>query len=105
MWQCAARPITMMDQRKISEMINCVLILHNMCVSDRVMDGDVYARYVPTNTFESPKGRDSEGDDNGVVTTRQTYARDNHNNNILQTGITNAPNHIQQMMARRDRWV
>ena len=46
MWQCAARPITLMDQQKISEMINCVLILYNMCVSDRVMDGDVYARYV-----------------------------------------------------------
>ena len=73
-----------------------------MCVSDRVMDGDVYARYMPTNTFESPEGCDSEGDDNDVVTTRQTYACDNHNDDIPPTGIANAPNHIQQMMARRD---
>ena len=76
-----------------------------MCVSDRVMDGDVYARYVSTNTFESPEGRDSAGDDNGVVTTRRTYARENHNDDIPPTGIANAPNHIQQMMARRDGWV
>ena len=40
-----------------------------------------------------------------MVTTRHTYARENHNDNIPPTGIANAPNHIQQMMARRDRCV
>ena len=80
-------------------MINCVLILHNMCVSDRVIDGDVYTRYIPTNTFKSPKGRDREGDGNSAVSTRCTYAREEHNNDIPPTGIANAPNYIQQMMA------
>ena len=104
MWQCAARPILLMDQQKNSEMINCVLILHNMCVSDRVMDGDVYATYDPTNTFESPEGRASEGD-GGAVRTKQNYAREEHNDDIPPTGIANAPNHIQRIMARRARWV
>ena len=105
MWQCAARPILLMDQQHISEMINCVLILHNMCVSDRVMGGDVYATYNPTNTFESPEGRATEEDGNGAVRTRRTYAREEHNDDIPPTGIANAPNHIKEMMAQHDRWV
>ena len=104
-WQCAARPITLMDQQKILEMINCVLILHNMCVSDRVMDGDVYATHVPTNTFKSPEGRATEEEDNGAVRTRSTYAREEYNDNIPPTGIVNAPNYIQDFIARREQWV
>ena len=97
MWQCAARPILLMDQQKISEMINCVLILHNMCVSDRVMGGDVYATYDPTNTFESPEGRATAGG-NGTVRTRRNYAREEHEDDIPPTGIVNLPNHIQQII-------
>ena len=54
-WQVSARPIYLMDPILISKMITCCLILHNiMCVSDRVMNGDVNALYVPTNNFDSP---------------------------------------------------
>ena len=83
-------------------MINCVLILHNMCVSDRMMDGDMYAMYDPTNTFESPEGCDSEGDGNGDVRTKHNYAHEEHNDNIPPTGIANATDHIQKLMTRRD---
>ena len=34
----------------------CVLIFHNMRVSEKVINGDVYTTYDPTNTFESPEG-------------------------------------------------
>ena len=54
MWQCAARPIYQMNGELISEMINCTLILHNMCVSDRVMNSDVHVPYNPTNSCDSP---------------------------------------------------
>ena len=47
-----------MDPILISEMITCCLILHNMCVSDRVMNGDVNALYVPTNNFDFPSETD-----------------------------------------------
>jgi Plant transposon protein len=46
-WQCMARPIHFHKLELISSMVTCVLILHNMCVSDRVM-GDVNARYDPS---------------------------------------------------------
>jgi hypothetical protein len=32
---------------KISNTVAACLIMHNMCVSDRVMDGNVYAIYDP----------------------------------------------------------
>ena len=40
-------PIYLMDTKLISEMVTCAIILHNMCVSDRVMDNDVRATYNP----------------------------------------------------------
>jgi Plant transposon protein len=46
-WQCMARPIYFHKLDLISSMVTCALILHNMCVSDRVM-GDVNARYNPS---------------------------------------------------------
>ena len=51
MWQCMKRPILLMDTQKISDMVAACLILHNMCVSDRVM-GDVFARYNPAYKLE-----------------------------------------------------
>jgi Plant transposon protein len=48
-WQCMERPFRHIDLPNISARVACCLILHNMCVSDRVMDGDVRARYDPSN--------------------------------------------------------
>jgi hypothetical protein len=45
-WQCLARPIHMFDLNMIGNRVACCLILHNMCVSDRVME-NVYRTYDP----------------------------------------------------------
>ena len=37
------------DKGKITDMVAACLILYNMCVSDRVMDGKDFARYNPAN--------------------------------------------------------
>ena len=52
-FQCVCRPVTMMNSDRMSNMMSCSLIIHNWCVSDRVMEGDVMARYNPMNTLES----------------------------------------------------
>ena len=96
MWQCAARPIYIMNQQHISEMITCVLILHNMCVSDRVMDGNVYARYVPTNSFDSPAAASSD-------IGRPGYDEDD-DDSFLPIGIANAPIDVQRLLSRSERW-
>jgi Plant transposon protein len=50
-WKGIAHPIHLMDLKSIANMMATAIVLHNMCVSDRVM-GDVHARYRP-----SPAGR------------------------------------------------
>jgi Plant transposon protein len=48
-WQCMARPMHQMDLTLLGNRVASSLILHNMCVSDRVMD-DVHAIYDPAES-------------------------------------------------------
>lgn len=52
LWKFTARPILLYGLQNISARIATCMMLHNMLVSDRVMDGDVYARYRPSNSNE-----------------------------------------------------
>jgi hypothetical protein len=51
-WQCLARPMHQISLEQIVMIMKACLILHNMCVSDRIMDGDVKARYDPGHDFQ-----------------------------------------------------
>ncbi|KAG7356449.1 plant transposon protein [Nitzschia inconspicua] len=51
-WFVKARPILLLDLEDISAKITSVLILHNMLVKDRVMDGDYRAAYMPAQHLE-----------------------------------------------------
>jgi hypothetical protein len=57
-FQYLARPVEEHDLYKIAQRVATCLILHNMCVSDRVMQGDVYARYNPTGATEADDSYD-----------------------------------------------
>jgi hypothetical protein len=50
-FQYMARPFMGIDLDNIGNNVGCCLILHNMCVSDRVMEGDVRAWYRPDNNY------------------------------------------------------
>jgi hypothetical protein len=56
-WQCLDRPQYFIHLEHIGLRVCSCLILHNMCVSDRVMDGDVRARYNPYNSVETGSTR------------------------------------------------
>jgi hypothetical protein len=49
-WQAIARPIQLWDLTQIGFMVKCCLCLHNMCVSDRIMGGDLDAEYDPAHS-------------------------------------------------------
>ena len=51
-FQWIARHINLYNLNDISTRVATCLILHNMCVSDRVMDGDVNACYDNSNSLE-----------------------------------------------------
>ena len=46
-WHFVQYPIRLLDIQQIGRRVSCSLILHNMIVSDRIMDGDVNAVYNP----------------------------------------------------------
>jgi hypothetical protein len=51
-WQCVDRPIHLYHLDDIADRIACCLVLHNMLVTDRVMDGENYnyrKRYDPAS--------------------------------------------------------
>ena len=52
MFQYVARPMLELDLTTLGNRVNCCLILHNMCVSDRIMAGDVHARYKADEGYE-----------------------------------------------------
>jgi hypothetical protein len=53
-FQFITRPIHLHNLQDIANRVACCIILHNMCVADRVMGGDVYATYCPFATVEEP---------------------------------------------------
>ena len=67
-----------------------------MCVSDRVMEGDVNALYVPTNNFDSPPETNIDFSANIYV---------DNNDDPQRVGIANAPDAVRQVLSRHDRWL
>ncbi len=60
-FQVVAQPFLGHCLKKISRVVSsCLITMHNVCVSNRVMNGDVYARYNPANKVK-------EEDDGDVV--------------------------------------
>ena len=98
-FQALARPIVLMDLQLIHDMTTCCLILHNMCVSDRVMDGDVHATYNPANHVTK------EGD--CVVEDPQELEDINRQRGTVEVpciGIRNSDPSIVEMFTRKERF-
>ena len=71
--------------------------MHNMCVSDRIMDGDVYARYNPAEHYmdeEEPQGAVIENE-NG---------EDNVMHAAIGLGNQGNLNVVKNMLARQNHW-
>jgi Plant transposon protein len=52
-FQAVARPIMLHSIKEVATMVKCCLCMHNMCVADRVMNGDFEAAYNPNNILDS----------------------------------------------------
>ena len=50
-FQVLCRPLLSHNLHDNSNLVACCIIMHNMCVSDRIM-GDVFMRYNPAHSFE-----------------------------------------------------
>jgi hypothetical protein len=102
-WQVLARPIQLHKPDEIALRATCCFILHNMLVSDRVMNNDVNARYKPTEGLDLPAyGAD---DVTQPVDINDVQARHNNNNTNQNGGDAvvdeEARHHIGQLQHTR----
>ena len=94
-FQVMARPFLGHHLKKISTDVSACLIMHNMCVSDRIMEGNVYARYNPANNVMEEEQDVVIEYENGAETAMRT-----------RIGLGNAdnPNVIDNILARQNHW-
>lgn len=98
-FQCMARPFHQMVLPLVGTRVACCLILHNMCVSDRVMNGDVRATYRPDNTVvELETNHLSQPDDLEAVQGRTAGA------DRCTVGIGTGNSFVINLVTREERW-
>ena len=69
--------------------------MHNMCVSDRVMDGNVRATYNPANDLSAEV--DEEIEDSEEFTRMSSRV-------TMSIGIDNAAFSVVNLLQRKERW-
>ena len=102
-FQILARPITLMDLTLIGELVACCLILHNMCVSDRVMDQDVYARYNPAFKVQL-EGEETVDYPDKLPDECIRFTEDALEGIQSRISINNADSSVRQLLLQKARW-
>ena len=99
-FQVMARPFLGHSLKQISNVVSACLIMHNMCVSDRVMGGDVYARYNPANSLTIDEDEMIENENGEEI---DAAAREERRQRI---GLANAGNAnvVQNVLERQNHW-
>ena len=88
-----------MEPELIGVMVACCLILHNMCVSDRIMNGDVHARYDPANDLSEDEGEVVEDPPELMELKRKMKVQER-----AKISIRNADPSVQNILIRKKRW-
>ena len=108
-FQCVARPIVLRNPKRIEAMVQATLVLHNMCVLERIM-GNCHERYDPSRSLVRHKGADLNvqvPDDAEVPQDREdVQAKHSTRSRTAVTGFENADEEVVELLqSRRRRWV
>ena len=107
-FQFMARPVVLRDMEQIENQVTCCLILHNMCVSERIMDGDPRARYNPSNTIleeqEKPEDVAYEIEHLELQEKRRRKRSRRNTGPDSAIGARNMPDHATKIVSAKDRW-
>jgi hypothetical protein len=102
-FQIVARPFHAHLLFKISNTLAACLIMHNMCVSDRLMDVNVYAIYDPAHNVDEQATLELDM----IAGDRDFSLGENvHEHAAPAIGLGNAGNEVvvQRMLAQQDNW-
>ena len=100
-FQVLARPIHTMNLERIGKKVACCLILHNMCVSDRVMGGDVTACYNPSEQILECEPVDGIAQPTNLIEV-QECTMDRGAGPL--PGARNSPAAVVELVTRHGRW-
>ena len=104
-FQCIARPIVLRALERIEAMVTSALILHNMCVSDRIMEGDCRARYNPANSLlETEDGAINVEPPPDQLEVQSQYTKRTRTRSC-NVGVDNADEEVVEVVSRRRRWM
>ena len=102
-FQFLARPINLHRLTDISNRVSTCVILHNMCVSDRVMDGDVNARYNPAFDLLDARGAAEVVLPSDLAEVQGTV--EENASNTASIGLSNLGPDVQQLILRKKEWL
>ena len=95
-FQVMSRPYMGFSLQKFSTIVSTCLIMHNMCVSDRVMDGNVHARYNPGNALRFEQDID--------FTIEYENGEDAVNGAAIGLDNTDNRDVVNNMLSRQNHW-
>lgn len=102
-FQYMARPCEEHNLEVMAQRVATCLILHNMCVSDRVMGGDVYATYNPAHSLDQDDKFDVPKDRRKIQKAAKRRLKKRDRSKIgLKTGKVDT--NIIVGMTRREEW-
>ena len=106
-FQCLARPIVLRDPNRIENLVTTALILHNMCVSERIM-GNPRDRCNPANSLVRTKDGDlnvAEAVD-APEDREDVQSRHRSRSGAAKVGIENADEEVVELLTgRKRRWL
>ena len=98
-WQVFDRPIHTMKLGRISTKMSCCLILHNMCVSDRVM-GDPRAVYDPSEAIEDLETVAMVKQPDDLLSIQDKFKERER----AGTGFRGSDEAVQSLILKREAW-
>ena len=105
-FQCVARPIKLRALKRIEAMVTTALILHNMCVSDRIMEGNCRVAYNPANSVAVLKdGSKVSVDQPPNLQDVQSRCSGGRKTRQARTGVANCNEEVVPYVTRRRRWM
>jgi hypothetical protein len=104
-FQVLARPMQGHSLTKLSDIVSACLIMHNMSVSDRVMEGDLNATYNPANQINEVIHENADNLADLEFPPDMQVGADGMPNLMAEIGLRNGnPAVIENMLDRQAHW-
>ena len=108
-FKCLSRAIVLRKLETIESLVTCCLIMHNMCVADRIMGGDPRAVYNPANVLvKTRRGEvlvEDAADYDEVIRRRRQDNGERRVATVSKVCARNADEEVLELVSARKQWM